>query len=270
MSVQNFIPKIWAARLLIAFRKTYVFRPLVNTDYEGEITGAGDTVKITTPGGVTVQDYSGSVSYEELQSTQQNLLIDQQKYWAFKVDDVDKVQADVNLIDTYTEEAGNSLADTVDQNLASLYTEAGHTVSLDISSNYDGVREALVEAGQKLDESNVPSQGRWLVVSPTVMSGIRLASDYTPASELGDEVKLSGTIGMLEGFNLYMSNNVQIATQHKCLFGSRAAITFAEQLVETEALRLENQFADAVRGLMVFGRKVVRPSALGVLDTTVS
>lgn len=270
MSVQNFIPTIWSARLLQAFRKTYVFRDLVNTDYEGEITQAGDTVKITTPGAVTVSDYAGTVSYETIQSTQQSLLIDQDKYWAFEVDDADKVQANVNLIDTYAMEAANSLADAVDQNLAALYTAAAHTVALDISSAFTGVRAALVEAGRKLDEANVPSQGRWMVLSPIVMAGIRLAGDYTPASEMGDELRRSGSIGFLEGFSLYLSNNIVVATQHKCLFGTNQAITFTEQLVETEAIRLQAKFADAVRGRMVFGRKVVRPAALGVLNTTVS
>lgn len=270
MSVQNFIPTIWSARLLENLRKTYVFANLVNRDWEGEIRQAGDTVKITTPSAISVSTYAGSVSWETIQSVQQSLLIDQQKYWAFKVGDVDKAQANVNLIDTYMREAANTLADTVDQNIAALYASAGHTVALDISANYTGVRAALVSAGQKLAESNVPSAGRWLVVSPTVMSGIRLASDYTPASDMGDEFKRTGAIGFLEGFSIYESNNVAVATQHKCMFGTNAAITYAEQLISTEAIRLENSFDDGMRGLLVFGRKVVRPTALGVLNTTVA
>lgn len=270
MSTANFIPEVWSARLLQNLRKSYVFRPLLNTNYEGEITNVGDTVKIMTPGAVTVSNYAGSVSYEDVQSTSQSLLIDQQKYWAFKVDDVDAAQANTNLIDAYMQEAANSLADTIDQNIAALYTAAGHTVALDVSSDDTGVRAALLEVSQKLDESNVPQSGRWMVVSPRVFRSIKGASDYSPASEMGDAIKMSGAIGMLEGFNIYVSNNVVVATQHKCMAGYQGSITFAEQVVQTEALRLQASFSDAMRGLLVFGRKVTRPSALVLLNTTVA
>lgn len=270
MTTANFIPEVWSARLLVNLRKNFVFKDIVNMDYQGEIRGAGDTVDILTPSAVTVNNYSGSVTYEDVQSTKQKLLIDQQKYWAFDVDDVDAVQANVNLIDTYMQEAAVALADSVDQNLASLYTEAGASVNLDVSSNDDGVRTALLSVAQELDEANVPQSGRWMVVSPRVFRSIKGNSSYSAASELGDMIKMSGAIGMLEGFNIYVSNNVQISTQHKCLAGYRGCITYAEQLVNTEAIRREGSFADAMRGLLVFGRKVTRPGALVVLNTTVA
>lgn len=270
MSVDNFIPEVWSARLLINLRKKYVFRSLTNEDYEGEIKEAGDTVKIITPGAITVSNYAGSVSYENLPSTLQALLIDQQKYWGFKVPDIDKVQANANLMDTFMNEATNAMADAIDQNIASLYTAAGNTVNLDISSDYTGVRQALLDASEDLDDAGVPEEGRWLVVSPLVYKAIKGASDYSPASELGDEVKMSGAVGKLEGFNIFKSRNVQISTQHKCLAGYNGAITVAEQIAQTEAMRDPDSFADLVRGLVVFGRKVVRPGALVLINTTVA
>ncbi len=270
MSANNFIPEIWVARVLYNFRKTFIFRSLVNSDYEGEITGAGDTVNIVTPSAIAVNDYTGTVTYEEIQSSLQKMVIDQLKSWGFKVPDIKKLQANINLADTFMIEAANAMANTVDANLASLSPQAGNTVSLDISSVYTGVRPALIDCGQALDDAGVPDEGRYLVASTTMFAGIRKASDYTPASEMGDEIKRTGAVGHLEGFDIYKSRNVQVATQHKCLAGHKSAITFAEQLVETETLRDQDSFADLVRGLMVFGRKVVRPGALVLLDTTVA
>lgn len=270
MSIANFIPEVWSARVLFNLRKSLVFANLTNDNYEGEITGVGDTVKITTPASINVGAYSGTVTYQAPTTSQQSLSIDQDLYWAFDVDDADRLQANVDLIDTNTQEAAYALADSVDANLAGLYTDVGHTVNLDISSNFTGVRTALVDAAKNLDDNNVPNVGRWAVVSPTVFRGIKLASDYTPASELGDEMKRAGSIGMLEGFSIYMSRNVAVATQHKCLYGNNSAITLASQLVKTEAIRRDAAFADGIRGRMVFGRKVVRSGALGLLNVTVA
>jgi hypothetical protein len=270
VSINNFIPTVWSARLQAQFDKAFIFRNLVNGNWEGEIRNAGDSVKITTPGNITVNDYSGTVTYETPQSTQQTLLIDQDKYWAFGVDDADRIQANVNLVDVYTRRAAVALADKVDQNIASLYTDTGATtVALDISANSTAVRGALVDANKELDNNSVPRSGRWLVVSPTVLAGIMKSTDYTAASELGDELKVRGTVGMLEGFSIFVSRNVQISTQHKCLFGTTDAITFAEQLINTEAVRRDAAFEDGIRGRMVFGRKVVQPEALGLLNVTV-
>ena len=270
MAHDNFKPEIWSARILYNLRKNFVFSGLVNRNYEGEITKAGDTVHITTPTGITVNDYSGTVVYQTPGENQQSLLIDQKKYWAFDVDDVDAVQANVELIDINAEEAGVSMADTVDQSIAGLYTAAGSTVALNISANDNGVRAALLEAAEALDDNNVPQAGRWLTVTPRVLRSIKGSPDYSVASELGDTIKMTGALGMIEGFNVFMSRNVAVATQHKCMFGTNAAITFAEQLVKTEALRREGSFADALRGLLVYGHKVVRPEALGLLDVTVA
>lgn len=270
MSTDNFIPEIWSEKILETLRKQFVFSNLVNRDYEGEITQAGDTVHINTPAAVTVSDYAGSVTYQDVTSTTQALLIDQEKYWAIKIKDIDKVQANVELMPRYVDEAAIAMADTVDQALASLYTggTAG-TVALDVSANSAGVRDALLEANENLDSNNVPSFGRWLAVTPRVYRSIKAAPDYSIASELGDGIKMTGALGMLEGFNIYMSNNVTIATQHKCMYGTNAAITFAEQLAQTEALRLESAISDAMRGYLVYGHRVVRPDALGYLNVTV-
>lgn len=270
MSTDNFIPEVWSARILLDFRKNFVFNNLVNRNYEGEITQSGDTVHITTPNPIAIRAYAGTTTYDQITSTQQTMVIDQDDYWGFEVKDLDAVQANVNLMPMYVEEARNSMIDNVDQKLAGLYVDGtAGIVPLDVSANNNGVRDALLEAAQNLDDNSVPSMGRWIVVSPRVYRSLKAAPDYSVASELGDSVKMAGALGQIEGFNIYMTRNVTVATQHKCMYGTNAAITFAEQLVDTEAFRSQASFADRVRGRIVFGRKVVRPSALGHLNVTV-
>jgi hypothetical protein len=267
MSTANFIPELWSTQLLTAFRKAHVFGNLVNRNYEGEIRGAGDTVKITTPAAITVGNYSGSVTYQEPTSAQQALSIDQQKYWAFKLSDVDQAQANVSLMQAYMQEAAYALADNIDANLAALYTETGLTdTAVTISSG--NMYTTLVTAGRKLDEQNVPRTGRWAVVSPVGYAKMLETSNFIHATTSGDSVSRTGEVGMMAGFTIYTSNNLVLDTTRKYMYGTNAAITFAEQVVNTEAMRLEGSFHDAVRGLMVFGRKVVRPAALGVISAT--
>ena len=266
MSVTNFIPELWSTQLLLAFRKDTVFGNLINRDYEGEIRQAGDTVHITTPGAITVGDYSGTITYQEPDSTQQALLIDQQKYWAFKLADVDRAQANVDTMQRYMAESAVSLVDTVDQNIAALYTEAATSINVTLAS--DDMYEKFVEAGEALDILNVPRGGRWAVVSPKGYSAVLKTDEFIHATAAGDNVVRTGEVGSIAGFTLYRSNNVALATTRRYLFGTNAAITFAEQVVQTRAMPLENSFHEGVSGLMVFGRKVVRPAALGVLNAT--
>lgn len=257
--------------MLDALEKEYIFRGLVNTDYEGEIKNFGDSVKINTPGTPTIEDDSGDITYEDVASTQQTLVIDTKKRFAFKVHDVDAVQANVDLMQTFAAKAGEGMANALDVAIASQYTNAGHTVNLNVSANSEGVHTAMTSCNQKLSESNVPRSGRWMVVTPLVHAKMRLASEFISASEMGDSIKREGHVGRYEGFDIYESNNIQIATQHKCLFSQgNIAISMAMQLVQVQSLILEKSFSDALRGLQVWGMRVVRPAALGVLNVTVA
>jgi N4-gp56 family major capsid protein len=266
MSVRNFVPELWSAQLLVAFRKNLVFQSLVNRNYEGEIRQAGDTVRITTPSAITVDDYAGTVTYQAPTSTSQALLIDQHKYWGFKLRDVDQAQANVSLMQAYMSEAAYSLADTVDQNISALYTEAQHSIDITLSSG--DMYATMVEAGEDLDLANVSRGNRWVVMSPKGYSKLLKTDEFIHATAAGDSVVRTGEVGSIAGFRVYTSNNLVLATTRKYLFGTNDAITFAEQLVSTEAMRLETAFDDAVRGQLLFGRKVVRPAALGVINAT--
>jgi N4-gp56 family major capsid protein len=271
MAISNFIPEIWSRNLNLAFRKAFVHAALVNQDYEGEIRDAGDTVRIMRPSAIAVANYTGTVTYADPTSTEAVLEIDQKKYWAFRVDDVDAVQANVNLVSAYTTEAGVAMADAVDQFIASHYT-AAHADNIITAAAYTNltIYNAFVEAGKRLNAKNVPQAGRVAMVSPHEYALLLNAPEFIKASDLGDAVVQSGALGMVAGFMIYLTNNAPTASSaRQLLFGTPASTTFAAQLVKTEALRLPTQFGDGVRGLMVYGAKVIKPEALGVLRVTV-
>lgn len=271
MSLTNFIPTIWSARLLANLDKALVYGNLVDRSYEGEVR-FGNTLKLNRPDNITVGDYSGTVTYQSPTSTQRTLTINQQKYFAFKVDDISRVQANVDLVDAYSQRAAYALADAVDQYIASLYTAAGAgTATLDITAATPKVYEAFVELGRLLDEQNVPRQGRWVVVSPKVYAALLKDTNFVRATETGQQMLLTGAVGQVAGFSVFISNNVPVVTnQHKCLAGINTAIVFAGNVQEVESIRLQNEFATGVRGLYVFGAVVAEPNALAVLDVKVA
>lgn len=268
MTVQNFIPVIWSARLLANLDKAHVFGSVVNSDYEGEIKNQGDTVRIQQPGDISVFDYdqvNGLTAPETVTSTTRDLVIDQAKAFNFKVDDIDAVQANVGLIDTYSERAAYALNDVYDKFIASFYVDAAHTIGNDttpISVTASNAYDQLSQMTTKLDEANVPTDGRWAVLPPWYYEQLRAQA----GGAMFDEAKENGRIGRLAGFDLRMSNNVaKSGANSKIMFGHNMAISVAEQIIETEAYRPEKFFADAVKGLHVYGGKTTQPDALGVL-----
>jgi len=158
MSLQNFIPTIWAAEILNTFEKSHVLAALCNRDYEGTIRGAGDTVKINSIGEITVASYvknSTSITPEELQTAQTTLLIDQAKYFAFKVDDVDAAQANVSVMQKAMQKAAYKISEGIDTSIAGLYGSAAHTVT-DASFDAALAINTIMLARQYLDEEGAP------------------------------------------------------------------------------------------------------------------
>lgn len=277
MSVDNFKPTIWSRELLYSLKSNLVARQIANTNYQGEIANFGDTVKIQSPDAITVGDYTGAdISFQGLTSATQSLAIDRAKYFAFLVDDVDQAQANVNLMQSYMVEASYALADELDTHLFGLYTgaDASNVIAketLTASNIYDKISEAK----ELLSLNDVPQLGRWIVLSPKEIRLLENSSEFTAASDLGDVVKQTGIVGRIAGFQVYESNNLTAVTDgtnvvRHCTFGHSIAWTLAEQIVSTEAGRREAGFSDFVKGLHVYGTKVVRPTALGDLRAIVS
>jgi len=280
MGLENFIPELWSDRLFVKLRKTQVYRGLVNTDYQGQITEYGDTVHISEIGPVTVSAYTkhGTLSYETLDSATKTLLIDQVSAFSFKIDDIDKAQTKPKLMNGAMGDAAYRISDTVDAFIAGLYAQAGVTGSAtyigsaasDVSVSSGNVIETFSYAGRYLSEKNVPQENRWAAIPPWVHQKLLMAevggiSATAVPKVFDDGALINGYIGQAMGFNLVVSNNVSCASaagQYRVMCGNRSAISYAGQITTVEALRLETTFADAVRGLYVYGAKVIQPDAL--------
>lgn len=280
MSINNFIPAIWSARLLAHLDNAHVYGSIVNRDYEGEISGYGDTVKINQIGDITVSDYTKNTDMtaaQDLDGTQQLLVIDQAKYFNFQIDDVDKAQQNPKLMDAAMQRAAYALAEVTDKFVAGLHTgvDAANVIGTDaapVTVKTTAAYEQLVALNQKLDEANVPADGRFVVVPPAFHAQILLDSRFISAGTAQtDNVLSNGYVGMAAGFRIYKSNNVPNTkgAAYKIIAGHPMAISYAEQIVETEAYRPERRMADACKGLLVFGGKLVQPKALAVLTANI-
>lgn len=280
MAVTNFIPALWSARLLAHLDKTHVYANLVNRDYEGEISGYGDTVNIQQIGDITISDYTKNADIaapEDLSGDQRKLVIDQAKYFNFQIDDVDNAQTNPKLMNEAMMRAAYALSDTSDLFVAGKYTDVpvANQVGNDttpIVVTKANAYENIVALAQRLDEANVPTTGRWLVIPPWIHSLLLQTDLFIHATDRGDSTIINGEVGQAAGFTIYKSNNVPNTTgaKYKVLAGTNAAISYAEQVVKTEAYRMEKRFSDAVKGLHVYGAKTVQPSCLACLTASKS
>lgn len=288
MAVTTFIPELWSARLLYALEKAHVATNLVNRNYEGEISNHGDTVHINTIGAITVKSYTKNTDIdapETLTTTDQTLVIDQAKYFNFQVDDVDKVQAAGELVDTAMGRAAYALADVSDAYLLGVIAAgaaAGNTIgsaAAPVALTASNVYENIVKLKTKLDKANVPNTGRTIVVPPDVHSLLLLDDRFAKSTATaGQEALINGLVGRIAGFDVYMSNNVKTGTgtdtgktpYFEITAQITDAATYAEQIIKTEAYRMESRFADAVKGLHVYGAKVTDGTKIAKILASVS
>ena len=282
MALEHFRPTIWSRNFIVNLDKAFVFPNIVNRDYEGEITGFGNIVKINEIGDITVNDYTedNDITYQTLSDAQRELVIDQKKYFAFQVDDVAAAQANVSVMQAAMQKAAFAVGDVIDQFLAGLWTDNGVTTSgmgdtstaLNLYASGGGANSILgliTNAHRYLDEANAPSQGRWMVIPPVLHAYLKFAGitdNVTGNLKREDGTPVGpGYLGNLLGFDFYSSNNVTgAATAKRVMFGTPDAISYAGQVTKMEAIRRDVRFADAVRGLYVYGAKVVRPDRLGI------
>lgn len=275
MAITTFIPELWTARLMYALEKSHVATNLVNRDYEGQIANQGDTVHINTIGAITVSNYTRNTDMtapETLTTTDQTLVIDQAKAFNFQVDDVDKAQAAGDLVDTAMGRAGYALADVSDAYLLGIIAAGADTgnvigtkaAPIDLTSS--NIYENIVKLRTIMDKANVPTSGRSIVIPPEAYALLLMDERFVKASDGGtaNSVLLNGEVGRVAGFQVFMSNNVVTAadggsgseTYYQITAQVPSATTYAEQIVKTEAYRMEKRFADGVKGLHVYGAKV--------------
>lgn len=287
MTLDNFIPEIWAGEVLQALQKATVFGSLVNRNYEGLIANRGDTVRLTEIGAVTVGDYTKNTDIsdpETLVDAEQVLKITESKYFNFQVDKVDIKQGNPAVVSAGMDEASYALRDEMDLFIAAMYTGAsasnliGSTASPKAPNNTAGdasnVYRIITLCRQALVKSNVPTGGWWMVVQPELYSLLLNEDKFVSAEKAGTTSGLrTGEVGSILGFSIFESNNVEYIEDgdgshdvYKVMFGTNRAITFADQINNVVQYEPEKRFAVAYKGLHLYGAKVVRPQCLGVLS----
>lgn len=276
MAISNFISTVWSESLLTALDKKYIGVSNCNREYEGDIRNRGDRVKICGVGPVTVFNYTKNTDFasgaETLSDSEKTLLIDQAKAFNFQIDDVDRAQSNPKLMNEAMRTAASALAGAADAYVYSLYGDAGSTVE-NSAATASNILDTIIDARTKLLENNVNDPGDIVIeVSPAVASLIFKGK----LAYVGDEILDSGCIGSVAGCRVYVSNNIVAAADsnkknfHKCIARSKRAVAFAEQLSEVDAYRPEKRFADAVKGLHLYGAKVVYPSEMVLLNISIS
>jgi hypothetical protein len=292
-----FIPQVWSRRIINNINQINVaMAVMANTNYEGEIQAAGDTVQVRTFGNITVSTYTRGLPLvpQSIQPTKETLVVNNSQYFAFDVDSLDIAQNDINAIDGYTQRAGVAMSNTIDTfvmakmlNGNAANTIGTTTVPIAITADTAGtsVYEQLILAGRKLDQLNVPTDSRWAIVTPFFKSLLMTSTKYLIRStEMGDaivrtagipanEASRVGFFGQVAGFDVYMSNNTPTnATYWANGFGQGKCVCYAAQIPPStlEAIRLETTFATRVRGLLLQGVQVFAEDAkrLGVIYTT--
>jgi hypothetical protein len=267
-SAANFIPEIFSKKLQAKFYASSVLPQISNTEYEGEISGQGNKVIIRTVPNITVGNYDGSVSYADVTTQNVELNIDKAKSYAFKVDDILKVQADINFQNEASKDAAEQMRIAVETDVLGNIPTAATTILDKASVSATTLLDHILEAGRKLDELNIPDSDRFMVLSPLYIEMLK-KSELRQAYLTGDGTSplRNGKVGMVDRFTIYQSNLLHIgsggdAGKTFCLAGHPKATCFASQFVKTETVRLESTFGDGVRGLKVYGYKVVVPNAL--------
>jgi len=293
----TFIPEIWSGKLIEKFYDATVLAAIANTDYAGEITNQGDKVIIRTKPTITINDYAAdqTLTVERPSSNIVELLIDKGKYFATILDDVMEVQADLNQLGMWADDASEQMKIAIDTDVLlnllgaadadnsgatagrlSSTIDLGATLSpLELVSRAPVAGETevidmILRAGQALDEQNIPETGRWFLCPPWMATMIK-QSELRDASLTNDGVSMlrNGRLGMIDRFTLY-STNLQpvgaitgLAAGESAIFaGHSHSLTFASQLTKMETLRAETTFGTIMRGLQVYGYKVTDGTAL--------
>jgi hypothetical protein len=292
-SASGFTPSIWSGKLVEKLYERCAYAEISNTFYEGAIKNAGDSVQIRTTPSIVINDYviGGGLTYEKPVSDKVELQIDQAKSFSFEVNDVDAYQSDLKLMDGWSDDAGQQLKISIDREISAYaYTEvsadnAGATAGKESGSLNLGaagapvaitkanILDVLVDCGTAMDEQNVPDDGRYVLL-PAWMNGMLKKSDLRDASIMGDATSVfrNGKVGMLDRFDVYVINNLSTVTDAtttrqatNVIFGHKKALTFASQMTNMETLPNPADFGKLIRGLTVYGRKVIDPNAIGHL-----
>ncbi len=277
-SYSAFIPQLWSKKLNQMLEKNCVMMQCVNRNWEGEIKQQGDTVKIITPAEVTVSTLtSDNIEYASLTPVSQDLQINQKKFFAFKIDDVAKVQSNTDIMEAHLANAKKAIEEVQDAYLLALHTDVSEDntvgseeapVTLDKSTIY----ENFVQLSLALKNSDAvhPGVRPWVVINPNIEAYLLQSPEFINAYKVADETLREGAIGRIAGMDVLVSTNLaDVDSKYYVLAGTNDAITFASQLAKIESLRDKDSFSDLVRGLYLYGAKTVQPKALAKMIVSV-
>lgn len=293
----TFIPVIWSTKLLEKFYASTVLAAISNTDYEGEIKNKGDKVEIRTKPTITIKDYraDGLLEVERPSSNIVELTIDKGKYFNLILDDVMAIQSDLDMMNMWADDAAQQFKIVVDREvLLGLLGQAAAAnrgltagaISANVNLGVTGtplqvvarnpaagkteITDLIVRLGQVLDEQNIPETGRWILIPSWMSSQIKM-SELRDASLSGDGTSLlrNGRLGMIDRFTIYVSNllphgvSAGLAAAEWVVFaGTQHALTFASQINKVQSMDSEMTFGKLLRGLQVYGTKVLDGTAL--------
>ena len=304
-----FIPTLWSGKLLAKFYQNTILSEVTNTDYEGELKNQGDTVRIRLAPSINIRDYEAgmNLNYEVPAPIFQDMQVNKGKYFGVQVNDVLAYQADMDLMNMFTEDAAKQLKIAIENEVFfnSFVTEgpaaanegatagaisASYNLGTDTApidqSTAENVLNAILRMASVLDEQNVPEDGRFLIITPYDRH-LLMQSNIAQAYFTGDQASTirTGKIGQLDRFSVYVSNLLPKGEAGKALVaglsatsggatltdakarrlmvaGTKHAVSFAMTVDKTEPLRNQTDFGDIVRGLAVYGRKVIKPECL--------
>lgn len=274
----NWVPTIFSKKVLKFFRKASVAEDITNTDYFGEIANMGDTVRIIKEPTITVSDYfrGTKVIPQDLDDAEDTLTVDQGKYFAFKVDDIEAKQSHVNWETLATGSASYALKDAYDTAIllymsgqaGTDYGTTGSPIDVGFAAGEVSPLNVLTRLSRLLDDNSVPEENRWFVAKPlfweimadenSKLMGVDFTGDSSSKLRNGRV-----TDGLIRGFRCYKSNNSpQDSSKDVGLAGHMSSTATASQIAKTEMIRDNDSFADIVRGLHVYGRKTLRTEAI--------
>ena len=271
MAISNFISTVWSETLIKQLDQEYIGVKNCNRDFEGEIRGKGSTVKICSVGDITISDYTKNTDLSDpqtLSDSATNVVIDQAKSFNFQIDDVDRAQSTPKLMELAMSQAAAALAEVADKYVYSLYTGVSSDNTETVAElTEDNVVDSIISLREKLYANGVNSNiPLCLEVSPAVAMLILKAKLWTSSDN--SSAMSNGALGNLVGFEVFVSPNVAVDSSGytKCLARTKRAVAFAEQINEIEAYRPELRFADAVKGLHLYGAKIVYPKEICLLS----
>ena len=275
MAITNFIPTVWSENLYQELDKKYIAVANCNRDFEGEIHEKGNTVRICGIGNVVVSEYTKNANMNmpsTLSDNARELVIDQAKYFNFQIDDIDRAQSSPKLMEVAMKNAASALANDADRYVFGLYGEAGTTIKC-ADTKVENIVDLIIDARTKLFTNNVADPEDIVIEVTPEIAGMLLKAKVNLSTDNTDVME-AGCIGAIGGCKIFVSNNVETVEsengyEHKCLARTKRAIAFAEQLSEIDAYRPELRFADAVKGLHLYGAKVVYPKEMVLLDLNV-